>query len=294
MKVIVTGREGQVAQCLASNAAAQKFDLQFVARPEFDLSDTGTVRHALDSLKPDVIVNAAAYTAVDLAEDQPDVAYAVNAGGPAAIAEWCAKNDARMLHLSTDYVFAGTGNRAHVETDPVGPQGVYGQTKLAGEIAIREALDAHLIMRTAWVYSPFGKNFVKTMLKLAETRPELSVVADQFGNPTSANDISAAVFCILQNWQSGGNTGIGQTYHVAGTGDASWADLAECVFAESTKMGGPFAAIYRIASKQYPTKAKRPANSRLDTTKFERDFGWRAPEWRISAQSTVRTLLAAS
>lgn len=294
MKILVTGRDGQVALSLAERAPLNGFYPVFAARPELDLAKPADIAKALDVIKPDVVISAAAYTAVDLAEDEPDLAHIVNAEGPAAIAAWCAANHARMIHLSTDYVFEGSGTAAHVETDPVAPQGVYGQTKLDGEIAIRQALDDHLIMRTAWVYSPFGKNFVKTMLKVAETRPELNVVADQHGNPTSALDIADAICAVLKVWAGGQGNGLGQTYHLTGSGEATWADLAECVFAESAALGGPSAKVNRIATDQYPTKAKRPGNSRLDCSKFERDFGWSAPDWKQSTAAVVKRLVTGS
>ena len=291
MKILVTGRDGQVAQCLAERIGTSGHEVVFAARPEFDLADSGSIICVLDSVKPQVVVSAAAYTAVDQAEDEPGLARAINAGGPATIAGWCAANGARMIHLSTDYVFPGTGTKAHVETDETGPQGVYGQTKLEGEIAIREKLTEHLIMRTAWVYSIYGKNFIKTMLKVAESRPELNVVADQFGNPTSAHDIADAIFHVLGKWKTGETTGLGQTYHVAGTGEAVWADLAEVTFAASAALGGPVSKVHRITSDAYPTKAKRPANSRLDCTKFARDFAWHSTDWRKSAADVVARLI---
>ncbi len=294
MKVVVTGRDGQVAQSIAERANGIAWlDVAFVARPEFDLADASSIISTLNDMRPDVVVSAAAYTAVDLAEDEPEAAQAINADGPGEIARWCAANGARMIHLSTDYVFAGTGTSSHLETDDVDPQGVYGRTKLTGEIVLRAALKDHLILRTAWVYSPFGKNFVKTMLKVAEARDSLSVVADQHGNPTSALDIADAILTVLRKWNDGASVGLGETYHLAGTGEAVWADLAEQVFFTSKAAGGPSASVTRITTDQDPTKAKRPANSKLDCGKFERDFGWRAPEWRDSTDEVVKRLLRA-
>ena len=263
-----------------------------LVRADLDLSDAVATSATLDKYQPDIIVNPAAYTAVDKAESDVDLAYAVNAQAAGVMARWAQKHGAMMIHYSTDYVFDGSGTHAHVETDPVAPLGVYGKTKLDGENAIRAVLPDHLIMRTAWVYSPFGRNFVKTMLKLAETRAELNVVADQHGNPTSAFDIADAIVAVLKEWLGGRRSGLGETYHVAGTGEAVWADLAECVLAESAALSGPTMKVNRITTDQYPTKARRPVNSRLDCAKFEHAFGWRAPRWQTSAREVVTRILA--
>jgi dTDP-4-dehydrorhamnose reductase len=292
MKVVVTGRDGQVASCLAERSSSQRlFDFTFLGRKELDLTDPAGIMAALDTAHPDVVVSAAAFTAVDLAEDEPELAHIVNAAGPKAIANWCRKNGARMIHLSTDYVFAGIGDAAHVETDPVDPRCVYGSTKLAGEVEIRRTLRDHAILRTAWLYSPYGKNFVKTILKFAATRRSINVVSDQFGNPTSALDLADAILALMTDWQAGGRIGLGKTYHVAGTGSTNWADLATFVYAASEKAGGPYASVNPVKTEEYQTRVCRPANSRLDCSKFFADFGWRAPEWRKSVAEVVSRLI---
>lgn len=294
MKVLVTGREGQVARALAERGAAHDaLELVFAARPQFDLADPDTIRAMVREVRPEVIVSAAAYTAVDDAEDDEAAAHAANAIAPGILAAEARAIGARIIHISTDYVFDGSGERAWRETDPVGPLGAYGRTKLAGEEAVRAATPDHLILRTAWVYSPFGRNFVKTMLRLAETRDGLAVVDDQHGNPTSALDIADAILHVLETWRSGARTGLGATYHLAGTGDTTWCGFARHVLAESGARSGPTATVRAITTAEFPTRAHRPANSRLDCTRFEKDFGYRAPDWRLSATNVVERLLQA-
>lgn len=294
MKVLVTGREGQVARALAERGAGKEgLDLVFVARPQFDLGDLETIRATVLQVRPEIIVSAAAYTAVDNAEDDEAAAHAANAVAPGILAGEARAIGARIIHISTDYVFDGSGERAWRETDPVGPLGAYGRTKLAGEEAVRAATPDHLILRTAWVYSPFDRNFVRTMLRLAEIRDELTVVDDQHGNPTSALDIADAILHVLDAWKTGARTGLGETYHLAGTGDTTWCGFARHVLAESGARGGPTATVRAITTAEFPTRARRPANSRLDCARFEQDFGYRAPDWRQSATNVVARLLQA-
>ncbi len=292
MKIVVTGREGQVVQSLLEKAA-QRPDLQVIAlgRPELDLARPQTVRDAIAAVKPDLVVSAAAYTAVDQAEDERDMAFAVNAQGAEAVAKAARACGVPIIHLSTDYVFAGDSDHAYVETDATGPQGVYGQSKLEGERLIAEANPQHVILRTAWVYSPFGKNFVKTMLKLAETRDALSVVSDQWGNPSNALDIADAVLVVADRLKAKPDFSAYGTYHLAGTSDTNWSGFARAIFAESAKIGGPSANVTDIATADYTTKAKRPANSRLSTRKFNDTFGWSMPEWQTSLRDVVRRII---
>ncbi|YBV98160.1 dTDP-4-dehydrorhamnose reductase [Phyllobacteriaceae bacterium JZ32] len=293
MKILVTGREGQVVQSLIEKAALRP-DLQLLAmgRPDLDLARPETVLAAISEARPDLVVSAAAYTAVDQAEDESEAAFAVNAAGARAVAEAARACGAPVIHLSTDYVFAGDSGKAYVESDPVGPKGVYGRSKLEGERLVAEAHPEHIILRTAWVYSSFGKNFVKTMLRVAETRESLSVVSDQWGNPTSALDIADAIIRISDHLAGKADFAGYGIYHLAGTGDTNWSGFARGIFAESARNGGPVAEVIDIATSQYPTKAVRPANSRLSTEKFRKTFGWSMPEWQASLRDVVKRIVS--
>lgn len=292
MKIAVTGREGQVVQSLLEKAS-QRADLEVVAlgRPELDLPKPDTVRSAIEGVRPDLVVSAAAYTAVDLAEDEQELAFAVNAAGAGAVAQAAQNCGVPVIHLSTDYVFAGDADRPYVETDATGPRSVYGSSKLEGERLVAQANPQHIILRTAWVYSPFGKNFVKTMLKLAETRDVLSVVADQQGNPTSALDIADAIIRVADHLAAAPEFSAYGVYHLAGTGDTNWSGFARAIFGESARLGGPTATVTDIATAAYPTKAVRPANSRLSTAKFQQAFNWSAPHWQSSLRDVVSRLV---
>ncbi len=292
MRILVTGREGQVVQSLLEKAD-QRPDLEMIAlgRPELDLKKPDTVRSAIEAIKPDLVVSAAAYTAVDLAEDEQELAFAVNATGAQAVAEAAKICGVPVIHLSTDYVFAGDADEPYVETDSTGPRSVYGSSKLEGERLVALANPRHIILRTAWVYSPFGKNFVKTMLKLAETRDALSVVSDQWGNPTSALDIADAVIQVADHLAATPDFSAYGVYHLVGTGDTNWSGFARAIFGESAKLGGPTATVTDIATADYPTKAARPANSRLLTAKLQQVFDWSAPHWQSSLRDVVARLV---
>ena len=292
MKILVTGREGQVARSLAERNEAH--ELVFAARPDFDLADPAGIARTIAEEQPDLIVSAAAYTAVDQAEDEPELARLINGVAPGHIGRAAAEIGAPVIHLSTDYVFDGSGDRAWREDDATGPIGAYGETKLAGEEAIAASGATYAILRTAWVYSPFGGNFVKTMLRLAESRDTLNVVNDQYGNPTSALDIADAVLAVADRWQDEPGHGANAIYHFGGTGSTDWADFARAIFAASAKHAGPTCDVSGIPSSDYPTKAARPANSRLDSTKFAETFGHSAPRWQDSLQETVARLLGES
>jgi dTDP-4-dehydrorhamnose reductase len=292
--VLVLGREGQLARSLAERGPQHGVQLRFVGRPEVDLADPDSLRRAVRESGAQVIVNAAAHTAVDQAEDEPDIAFALNVSGPRALAEAAREAGARLVHVSTDYVFDGSGERPWREADPTGPRSVYGRTKLEGEAAVRAALPQdHVILRTAWVYSPFGRNFVKTMLAAAHTRPVLRVVDDQVGNPTSALDIADGILAMIAAWRAETGRGLGATYHLAGTGAVSWAGFAREIFALSGAGGGPVAEVEAIGTADYPAKAPRPLNSRLDSTRFAGTFRYRAPPWQDSLAAVVARLLGA-
>ncbi|MDR6432292.1 dTDP-4-dehydrorhamnose reductase [Brucella pseudogrignonensis] len=292
MKIVVTGREGQVVQSLLEKAS-QRPDMQVIAlgRPELDLAHPETVRRAITAIKPDLVVSAAAYTAVDLAEDEPELAFAINATGAQAVAEAAKVCGVPVIHISTDYVFAGDASKLYVETDVTGPHGVYGSSKLEGERLVAQANPKHIILRTAWVYSPFGKNFVKTMLKFAETRDTLSVVSDQWGNPTNALDIADAIIKVADHLAGMPDFSAYGVYHLAGTGDTNWSGFARAIFDESAKLGGPTASVTDIATVDYPTKAMRPANSRLSTKHFQEVFNWSAPHWQQSLRDVIIRLV---
>jgi dTDP-4-dehydrorhamnose reductase len=289
---LVIGRSGQLALSLAERAKAEGRPLVLVGRPDVDLEDPATLRHAVLSSGSGIVINAAAYTAVDQAEDEPDRAWAQNVEGPRILAEVVRDVGARLIHVSTDYVFDGSGEEPRREADPTGPAGTYGRTKLAGEEAIRAVLPGHAIVRTAWVYSPFGRNFVKTMLDLARTRPGLRVVGDQVGNPTSALDLADGLLALVRAWEREPDLGAGTTYHLAGTGSTSWAEFAREIFELSAERDGPSAEVQAIATADWPAKAPRPLNGRLDSTLFAETFGYRAPPWRESLALVVERLLA--
>ncbi len=289
MKILVTGREGQVARSLAERS--HDFELVFASRPDLDLARPASIEGAVNATNPDLIISAAAYTAVDRAEDEPDLAMTVNGDGPGVLARAAARTGARLIHLSTDYVFNGTLDRPWREDDPVDPLNVYGATKLAGERLIAESGADFAILRTAWVYSPFGSNFVRTMLRLSETREAVNVVADQIGNPTSAFDIAEAILAMARAWRADSGHGINSVYHFAGTGETSWAGFARSVFSASRRAGGPTTEVVEISSAAYPTRAARPANSRLDCHRFASVFGMTAPAWRTSLERVVERLV---
>ncbi|WP_136621038.1 MULTISPECIES: dTDP-4-dehydrorhamnose reductase [Mesorhizobium] len=292
MRLVVTGREGQVAaSLLEAGQGPAGVEVIAIGRPELDLAKPDTVIDAIVAAKPDIVVSAAAYTAVDQAEDEPDLAFAVNAVGAGKVAEAARRLGVPVIHLSTDYVFDGSAPGAYVETDATAPCSVYGASKLAGEQAVASANPRHLILRTAWVYSPFGRNFVKTMLKLAADRDEIAVVADQWGNPTSALDIADAILHAAAQLHDNKGSGASGIYHLAGTGEVNWSGFACHILDTSRMFGGPWARVRGIATVGYPTKARRPANSRLSSAKFASVFGWTAPDWRLSAEAVVRRLL---
>ncbi len=292
MRIVVTGSEGQVVQSLLERAAQQP-NLQVIAlgRPELHLARPETVSTAIEALKPDLVVSAAAYTAVDLAEDEPELAFAVNATGAQAVAKAAEACAVPVIHISTDYVFAGDANEPYVETDITGPRSVYGKTKLEGERLVAQTNPKHIILRTAWIYSPFGKNFVKTILKLAETRDNLSVVSDQWGNPTSALDTADAIIHIAEHLAAKPDFSAYGVYHLVGKGDTNWSGFARAILSQSAELGGPTATVTDIETADYPTKAARPASSRLSTVKFEELFRWSAPRWQCSLSYVVSRVL---
>ncbi|HTN61749.1 MAG TPA: dTDP-4-dehydrorhamnose reductase [Devosia sp.] len=289
MRIAVTGNHGQVVTALRERAGDN--EIISLGRPHLDLADHRSVGAAITASRPDIVVSAAAYTAVDKAESDADLAFAINRDGAGAVASVAARLGLPVVHLSTDYVFDGAKPSPYVETDATGPTGIYGASKLAGEDAVAHANPDYAILRTAWVYSPFGNNFVKTMLRLAGDRDLVSVVDDQRGNPTSAFDIADAILGVCANLLASKDPGLRGVFHMTGSGEASWADFAEAIFAESERRGGPFAQVRRIGTKDYPTPAKRPANSRLDCGKLAAVHNVRLPDWHLSLSQTVGMLI---
>lgn len=287
MRIAVTGRNGQVVQSLIERAPTRGHVILPLGRPGFDLADVASVRAALLAARPDAIVSAAAYTAVDKAEAESELAFAVNATGAGAIAAAAATLGVPVVHLSTDFVFDGTKPDPYVETDPTGPLGVYGASKLAGEQAVLAAHADAAILRTAWVYSPFGNNFLKTMLRLAETRDELGVVADQVGNPTSALDIADAVLQVAERLAADTSPDLRGIFHMTAEGGTSWAGFAEAIFAASARNGGPTANVRHITTADYLTPARRPANSRLDCSKLASIHDIRIGPWAHAVEAIV-------
>jgi dTDP-4-dehydrorhamnose reductase len=292
MRIAVTGRSGQIVSSLIEVGVCAGHEMIATGRPELDLADPASIAHALGAAAPDAIVSAAAYTAVDRAESESELAYAVNGRGAGAVAEAAKALGVPLVHVSTDYVFDGTLDRPYVESDPTGPTGVYGASKLAGEQAVLAAHGNSAILRVAWVYSPFGANFVKTMLRLAQDRDEVSVVADQRGNPTSALHIAGGILQVMDNLVGNADPALRGIFHMTAGGEASWSDFAEAIFAASAANGGPSAQVRRITTAEFPTPATRPANSRLDCGLIAQTHGVRLPEWRRSLGTVVARLQA--
>lgn len=292
LRVAVTGCHGQVVRSLTERADANAAQVIPLGRPELDLERPDTIAKAIEAVKPDVVVSAAAYTAVDLAESEPATASLINEIGAAHVARVAALLSVPIVHLSTDYVFDGAKIGPYCEDDPTGPTGVYGRTKLAGEQALRLAHPNYAILRTAWVYSPFGKNFVRTMLAIAAKQDMISVVDDQIGNPTAALDIADGVLTVARNLaERAGEAQLRGVFHMAGEGNATWAEFARAIFETSRQAGGPFADVKAISTAEYPTPARRPANSQLNCTKLATLHGVRLPHWRGSLSQCVARLV---
>ena len=291
MRVAVTGRAGQVAEALQARAPAAGATVIPLARPDLDLADARPCIDLFRSAAPDVIVSAAAYTAVDKAESEPDVAHAINARGPGRIAAAAAELGVPLIHLSTDYVFDGSKSEPWAEADATGPLSVYGATKLAGEAAALETAPDCTILRVAWIYSPYGNNFVKTMMRLGETRDELRVVADQMGGPTSAFDIADGILHVAANLtKAPERRDLRGVFHMGPTGDTTWAGFAEAIFASLARRGRKPVTVHPITTADYPTPARRPKNSRLDSSKLATQHGVVLPDWRASLEHVLDRL----
>ncbi|WP_246810515.1 dTDP-4-dehydrorhamnose reductase [Ensifer sp. ENS08] len=292
IRIAVTGLTGQLVQCLAE-IGQKKRDVKVIklGRPLLDLTRTATIARALIAASPDLVVNTAAYTAVDLAENDPELAYQVNAIAPGELARVTKEMRIPFIHLSTDYVFDGKKTIPYVETDTPAPLGVYGHSKLHGELAVSRMTDDYAILRTAWLYSPFGRNFLTTMLGRAETMDEVPVVADQFGNPTNALALASAILTVGRNLLMSNGSDMRGVFHLAGSGHASWADFAQEIFSASRQLGGPFAEVKRISSADYKTMAKRPKYSNLSSRSAKEIHGTVLPDWRNSTTQIVSRLI---
>lgn len=276
--ILVFGKTGQVATELQRQA-----DVVALGRDQADLSDPYACALAIRAHNPAAVINAAAYTAVDKAEEQEPLATTINGEAPGAMAQACADLGIPFLHVSTDYVFSGTGTARWQVGDPTDPPNAYGRSKLAGELAVQAAGGNFAILRTSWVFSAHGANFLKTMLRLSETRDALTVVDDQIGGPTPADKIAEALLTMAHAMQAGQGGGV---YHFAGEPDTSWAGFAREIFAQAGKQ----VQVTGIPSSDYPTPARRPLNSRLDCTKLETDFGISAPDWRAGIARVLTDL----
>ena len=292
--ILVAGRTGQLARCLAEEARRRGRALVALGRPELDLARPELLAEAVAAPTPRAIVNAAAYTAVDKAEAEPTLAMAVNRDGAGALAAVAHRLGVPFIHVSTDYVFDGRKAAPYREDDLPSPLGAYGRSKLDGEAAVRAACPAGVILRTSWVYSPFGQNFVATMLRLAATREKVQVVDDQHGAPTAAPDLAAAILDLVEQLtaqRSADRTG--GIYHLTNAGETTWYGFAGAIFAGWARRGHRVPTLEPITTAQYPTPARRPANSRLDCSKIARVFGLRLPPWQSSLDRCLNDLAAA-
>ncbi|NWC81925.1 dTDP-4-dehydrorhamnose reductase [Pseudomonas putida] len=278
MRVLVCGHNGQVAQALKTQLAGLG-EIHLLGRDQLDLAQPEALREPLRQLAPGLIINAAAYTAVDQAETEPDTAFAINAQVPGVLAEEALRLGAPLIHYSTDYVFDGEKATPYNEQDVPNPLGVYGRSKLAGEQAIAAVGGAHLILRTSWVYSLHGRNFLLTMQRLLQEKPQLRVVDDQIGAPTWATTIALSTRVLIERWQAG-RAGAWGTYHLAAQGQTSWFGFAQAIGEQLKARGLPCAELLPIPSSEYPTPARRPANSRLDCSRLAREWGVTLPHWQ--------------
>jgi dTDP-4-dehydrorhamnose reductase len=290
MKLLVVGREGQLARSLREGVQGSRIDLAAVGRRDIDLLDAASIASVVARERPDLVVNGAAYAAVDQAESEPYRAHAINALGAGNIASVCAENAIPMIHISTDYVFSGDKERPYREDDPTDPINAYGRSKLEGEQRVADECKRHLILRTSWVHSPWGSNFVKTMLRLATERRVIGVVDDQKGAPTYAPDLAGLVLALADRASTEGDAVSWGVYHAVGGGETTWCGFAREVFSAAVEEGLPAARVEPITTADYPTPARRPANSRLSCDKLRQAFGLELPHWQGGVRECVRRL----
>lgn len=291
LTVCVLGKSGQLAQSLAEKSKNYPdISLTCFRRDEVNICDIQQIAHMVESHKPDILINAAAYTSVDLAEDETKQAYQLNKTAVDHLAQVANIRDIPLVHISTDYVFSGNGTTPYKVSDPVAPLGVYGQSKYDGEEALRTQHSKHLILRTAWVYSPFGANFVKTILRIMGFNKQIKVVDDQWGCPTSALDLADAILKVVPKLCSTGFKDFG-TYHLVGKGEINWHGFATEIHRQmGTEWDGQDCNVLTTTTAEYKTKAKRPAYSVLSCTKFKDVFGFSLPDWRDSLKTCLHTL----
>lgn len=291
MKILITGAQGQVGSELVAITNQSDYEIVAASRSELDITNKKNVDAYVSLVKPDIVINAAAYTAVDKAEEEKDSASAINSNGAENLAITCFKQNIPLLHISTDYVFDGSKNEAYNENEIVSPLGVYGETKWQGEEAIRNHLPQHIILRVAWVFGATGNNFVKTMIRLAKDRDELNIVADQFGGPTSAKSIAKTLVHLVDVYQKE-NTLEWGTYHFCGQAKTSWYLFAKEIFkqAKASKLIDKDVLVNAISTDEFPTLAKRPENSMLDCSKIKQTFGIDMPEWHVELKQVLSEL----
>jgi dTDP-4-dehydrorhamnose reductase len=290
--ILVFGGNGQLGQELKRASSTRAIPLAALSRAQAAIDDEAAVRDAVRHCGPSLVVNAAAYTKVDLAESETEAARRANEVGPGILAAACATAGVPLIHISTDFVFNGSKQGAYVEDDPVDPINTYGRGKAAGERAVRETAPAHVIIRTSWVYGEFGHNFLKTVLALAATRDELRIVSDQRGCPTSTSDLAAAILTVASRLVGGDD--VSGTYHFAGSGVTTWHAFAARIIAAQAPLTGRAPRVTAISTKDYPTAARRPANSELDCSRFERVFGLRGLAWTEETDRVTRALASAN
>ncbi|MEY9183885.1 dTDP-4-dehydrorhamnose reductase [Bradyrhizobium sp. USDA 326] len=289
--ILIAGRNGQLARCLHDLAELDDMPVVALGRGEFNLEAHGELRRTVDPLAPSVIINAAAYTAVDLAESEVARAFNINRNAAAALANVAWQMNIPFIHISTDYVFDGAKSEAYEESDVPAPLNVYGASKLAGEAAVLAAHPLATVIRTSWVYSPYGNNFVRTMLRLREAQPIVRVVQDQYGNPTSALDLASAILQLSGRLLTHDRRAMAGIFHLAGRGETTWHGFAEAIFDLLAHRGVRVPQLEAITSEQYHTAARRPRNSRLDSSRAERVLGIRLPSWRCSLEKCLDQLV---
>jgi len=292
MRILVTGKEGQVDTSLQVLADSQAdIELIRIGLPEIDLSKPDTLDDVVRNAEPDIIISSAAYTAVDKAESEIALAEAINGHGPGRLAELAAERNIPILHLSTDYVFAGDKAGLYDETDQPAPTSVYGHTKRLGEMLIQKATPNHVILRTAWVYSPYGNNFVKTMLRIGQSRDEINVVADQYGCPTYAPEIARGLIQVARRIVGDQDPSLRGIFHLTGQGETTWAGFAEAIFTGAAERGTKPVRVKPITTSEYPTPARRPANSRLNGQKLADTYDLKLAPWQTSLMECLDALL---